>query len=152
MKIFGCKLAVICGLLAAQTGLGQSVKVLVNHIGYELNAPKRAVILGRASDDVTEFKVIDYSTGKNVLSGSAVKAGPVDHWKDWCFWTADFSPVRAEGTYLLECATSHGTARSFPFQIQRGLLEKNTLSGVIYYFKGQRCSGLLDVYKRQALL
>ena len=34
--------------------------------------------------------------------------------------------------------------RSFPFQIERDLLEKNTLSSVIYYFKGQRCSGLLD--------
>jgi hypothetical protein len=37
-----------------------------------------------------------------------------------------------------------GEVRSFPFQIQRDLLEKNTLSSVIYYFKGQRCSGLLD--------
>jgi hypothetical protein len=144
MKISLRTLAVICGLVIAQIGFGQNVKVLVNHIGYEPDAPKRAAILGRAGDDVTKFKVIDYATGKNVLSGSAVKIGPVDHWKDWYFWTADFSPVKAEGTYLLECATSQGKVRSFPFLIQQNLLEENTLSGVIYYFKGQRCSGLLD--------
>ena len=144
--------AVLCGLLAARAGLGENIKVLVNHLGCERDGPKRAVILGRASDEVTEFKVIDDSTGRSVYSGPAIKAGPVDQWKDWFFWTGDFSSVRAEGTYVVECATSRGRARSFPFQIQRGLLEKNTLSSVIYYFKGQRCSGLLDKADRHLRL
>jgi hypothetical protein len=144
MNISLRKLAVLFCLLFVQIGFGQNIKVLVNHLGYEQDAPKRAVILGHAGDDVTEFKVIDYSTGKNVLSGSVVKVGPVDHWKDWIFWTADFSPIKTDGTYLLECATSQGAVRSFPFLIERDLLEKNTLSSVIYYFKGQRSSGLLD--------
>lgn len=134
----------LCGLLAVQAGFGQNVKILVNHLGYEQDAPKRAVILGHASDEVTGFSVVDYATGSNVLSGSAIKTGPVDQWKDWCSWTADFGSLNTEGTYLLECATSRGEVRSFPFQIQHNVLEKNTLSGVIYYFKGQRCSGLLD--------
>ena len=138
------KLVVLCGLLAVHTCFGQNIKVLVNHIGYDQDAAKSAVILGNAGDEVTDFSVVDCATGSNVLSGSAVKAGPVDHWKDWFFWTADFSGVTAEGTYLLECATSRGEVRSFPFYIQHNLLEKNTLSGVIYYFKGQRSSGLLD--------
>ncbi|HEY3931781.1 MAG TPA: glycoside hydrolase family 9 protein [Verrucomicrobiae bacterium] len=139
-----CQFVSILFLLIGQTGFGQNIKVLVNHVGYETGAPKHAVILGHTGDKVTKFKVIDYSTGKTVLSGSAVKIGPVDHWKDWIFWTADFSSVKAEGTYLLECATSRGEVRSFPFLIEQNLLEKNTLSDVIYYFKGQRCSGLLD--------
>ena len=138
------QLVAIFFLLICQTGLGQNLKVLVNHIGYEKDGPKSAVILGHDGDKVTEFKVINSLTGRNVLSGSAVKVGPVDQWKDWCFWTADFSLINTEGTYLLECATSRGKVRSFPFQIQGDLLEKNTLSSVIYYFKGQRCSGLLD--------
>jgi hypothetical protein len=138
------KLAVLCALLAAQAGFGQSMKVLVNHLGYEQNALKRAVIVGHAGDEVNEFKVIDGPTGSNVLSGSVIKAGPVDQWKDWYFWTIDFSSISNQGTYLLACATSRGEVRSFPFQIQRDLLERNTMSSVIYYFKGQRCSGLLD--------
>ena len=144
MKILFYKFAIFYGLLVVQTGFGQNIKILVNHLGYEQDGPKRAVILGHADDLVAHFSVIDCTTGSNVLSGPAIKAGPVDQWKDWCFWTVDFGPLKVEGTYLLECATSGGAARSFPFQIQRNLLEKNTLSGVIYYFKGQRCSGLLD--------
>lgn len=131
-------------LLVAQPGFGQSIKILTNHLGYEEGAPKRAVILGHAGDRVTAFKVIDFAGGNTVLSGEAVAAGPVDHWKDWYFWTVDLSALDVAGTYAIECSTSEGAVRSFPFWIQHDLLEKNTLSGVIYYFKGQRCSGLLD--------
>jgi len=148
MKMFFRHFTVLCGLLstltAAEAEPEQDVKILVNHTGYEPGASKRAVILGHASDVVSGVLVIDNSTGKSVLSGAVEKTGPVAHWKDWCFWTVDFSPVNTEGTYLLECATGQGRVRSFPFQIERDILEKNTLSGVIYYFKGQRCSGLLD--------
>jgi Glycosyl hydrolase family 9/Cellulase N-terminal ig-like domain len=145
------KLALFFGLLATHVAYGQNIKVLTNHIGYEQGAPKRAVILGHANDEVTGFDVIDRSTGKKVLSGDAVKTGPVDHWKDWYFWTADFSSLKSPGTYFVECETSQGLVRSFPFLIEQNLLEKNTLSSVIYYFKGQRCSGLLDKADRDVM-
>lgn len=144
MTPFSRLLALFCGLFIAQAGFGQDLKVLVNHLGYAPDAPKHAVILGHATDQVTSFQIIDCSSGQTVLTGSAVKIGPVDHWKDWCFWTADFSAVHAGGSYKVECETSHGMAESFPFLIEQNILEKNTLSAVIYYFKGQRCSGLLD--------
>ena len=137
-------LLILIGWLLVQTASAQDPKVLVNHLGYEQNAEKRAVILGHAGDEVTGFAVIEVASGKSVLSGMASPAGPVDRWKDWYFWTADFGSVKQAGTYLLVCQTSRGEVRSFPFLIQTDLLEKNTLSGVIYYFKGQRSSGLLD--------
>ncbi|MGO8701198.1 MAG: glycoside hydrolase family 9 protein [Limisphaerales bacterium] len=142
-------LSALCGFLLVHAGFGQEIKPLVNHLGYEKDAPKRAVVLGHPDDEVTAFKIIGESTGATVLSGSVEKAGPVHHWKDWHFWTADFSPIRTEGSYFIECETSRGIVRSFPFLIERDLLERNTLSGVIYYFKGQRCSGLLDKADRQ---
>ncbi len=37
----------IC-LLLCQSGVGQEIKILINHLGYEKDAPKRAVILGHA--------------------------------------------------------------------------------------------------------
>lgn len=144
MKISLQKGLLLCALFAAQIAHAQNIKVLVNHLGYERNAPKRAVVLGRANDQVTGFKVIDCSTGGSVVSDRAVKVGPVDHWKDWYFWTAEFSGLTNDGAYLIECETSQGPARSFPFQVEDNLLERNTLSAVIYYFKGARCSGLLD--------
>lgn len=144
MKTFFRTVIVLCGLLLVPRGRGQDIKILINHLGYEPDAAKRAVILGHTNDEVTAFAVIDDATGKSVLSGPAEKIGPVAHWKNWIFWTADFSAVNAGGTYRVECDTGSGKVRSFPFQIQRDILERNTLSAVIYYFKGQRCSGLLD--------
>ncbi len=132
-------------LLAAQLASDKRrIEVLVNHIGYDQRAPKRAVIRGHAGDEVSAFSVLDSSTGQTVFSGSTERIGPVDHWKDWYFWTADFSSIKNPGNYLLECSTRRGKVSSFPFKVQPDLLERNTLSSVIYYFKGQRSSGLLD--------
>src|SRR5580704_7615151 len=108
MKIFFKFAVLFCGLMASFVQ-GQEVKVVVNHIGYEAEADKRAVILGHVNDEVTGFAVVDYATGKSVLLGQAVKAGPVAHWKDWVFWTTDFGAVKAEGTYAIECTTSKGS-------------------------------------------
>src|SRR5271168_1178371 len=87
-------------LLVTQAGFGQNFKILTNHLGYEQEASKRAVSLGHAGDMVTGFKVIDFANGKTVLSGEALAAGPVDHWKDWYFWTVDLSALEVEGTYV----------------------------------------------------
>jgi len=138
------RLFFICGFFSTQSLFAQEIKILINHLGYELDAPKRAVILGHAGDDVTTFKVLEAQSGKEMLSGNAPKIGPVDHRKDWIFWTADFSGFNVEGNYVIECATSKGAVRSFPFKIERNILEKNTLFDVVAWFKWQRCSGLLD--------
>ncbi|HEX4263117.1 MAG TPA: glycoside hydrolase family 9 protein [Verrucomicrobiae bacterium] len=131
-------------LLLNQIVAAQEIKILVNHLGYETDAPKRAVILGRVGNEVNAFKIIDARSGKEILAGPTAKIGPVDKWKDWIFWTADFSAVNAEGSYSIECATGKGAVRSFPFHVDRNLLEKYTLPDVISWFKGQRSSGLLD--------
>jgi hypothetical protein len=121
-----------------------SILILANHIGYEINAPKRAVILGHDTNQITDFRVISTRTGEEVYSGATAKVGRVDRWKDWCFWTADFSALTNEGSYIIECATDQGEARSAPFLVQHDLLERNTLAGVVAYFKSERSSGLID--------
>ena len=138
-------LHIFLGILFFSTcAFAQEMKILVNQVGYEPDGPKCAVILGHQDDAATVLKVVDTSTEKEVITIVPTKVGPVDQWKDWYFWSADFSKLDKEGTYRLECATSKGPVRSWPFLVQHDLLERNTLSNVIYYFKSQRCSGLLD--------
>jgi hypothetical protein len=120
------------------------IKVLVNHIGYEPAGAKRAVIQGGPKDRVDGFKVVEAETGKVVLSGAPVSIGPVKKWKDWRFWTVDFSAVAQEGVYHIECSLPQGKVRSFPFLVQKNVMERSALSDVVYYFKSQRSSGLLD--------
>ncbi|HTX92250.1 MAG TPA: glycoside hydrolase family 9 protein [Anaerolineales bacterium] len=116
------------------------MKILTNHLGYEPAGPKTAILLGRAGDRPLAFQVRNAGTGEVVLHGTPVEAGPVHKWRDWHFWTLDFSPLEMPGQYFIEC----GPVPSFPFRLQTDLLERNTLSDVIYYFKAQRCSGALD--------
>lgn len=141
-SIAGILLALtLCTTLRAEMPLvpppaTDDLKILINQIGYEPDAPKRAVILGHPTDEVTGLAVFDDSTRKQMLSVPVAQAGRVDQWKDWCFWSADFSALHVEGTYFLECSTGKGRLNSFPFVVQNDLLERNTLSNVIYYFKG----------------
>ena len=146
-----CFHAIVAVLLFCTCAVAQDVKILINQVGYEADGPKRTVVLGHSSDEVGAIKVIDNLTGKEVLSVPAAKIGPVDQWQDWCFWSADFSQLTQAGTYSLECTTDKGSVHSYPFLVQQDLLERNTLSNVIYYFKSQRCSGLLDKADRHLL-
>ncbi len=131
----------------AAAARADDIKILTNHLGYEPDAPKHAILLAHDGDDVTSFRVLTYLANTEVFTGHPEKIGPCDQWKNCIFWTADLSPLHTEGTYTLEATTNHGgggTSHSFPVLIQSDLLERPTLSNVIYYFKGQRSSGLLD--------
>ncbi len=122
----------------------QSIKILVNQVGYEPAGSKRAVVQGRAGDTFDSFTVRELGTGSTVLAGKVRFIGPVMKWKDWVFGTIDFSAVTTEGRFVIEVTTGRGRVASQPLAIQKNVLERNTLSDVIYYFKGQRSSGPLD--------
>src|SRR5919199_5405210 len=122
----------------------QSLKVLTNQVGYEGTKAKRAVVLADRQLAIQQFQLINTSTGKTVYSGKPIYSGPVNKWKNWLFWTIDFSPYTAEGTYQVQVSLPGKAVASHPFAIGKQVLEQFTLSDVIYYFKGQRSSGLLD--------
>jgi hypothetical protein len=128
------------GSIAAEPPL----QVLTNHIGYEAAGPKHAVVRGSSVDPVLACALKDAATGAAILSLAPRDVGPVKKWRDWHFWTLDFDDVVTEGAYVLECSSGVATVRSHPFVVQKNVLERNALSNVLYYFKGQRSSGLLD--------
>jgi hypothetical protein len=121
-----------------------SARILTNQVGYGPLSPKRAVVQARAGDTFTSFAVKRYPGGETVLAGAPIHDGAVAKWKDWDFWTVDWSAVTSEGTYVVECASPDGPVRSHPVLVQKSALLRNTLSDVLYYFKGQRSSGLWD--------
>ena len=137
-------LLVLCvPVFFASTSLAQ-VKVLVDQVGYETHAPKMAVVEGAGADHPQGLTLIDTGTGKAVFHTDLKPSGPVDAWGKWIFWTADFSAWQEPGHYEVETKTDTGLARSCSFDIDNDLLERKTLSNVVYYFKGQRSSGLID--------
>ncbi len=122
----------------------QSLRVLTNQVGYEASKPKHAVVMASTRQSLSSFQLIDEASGKTVYEGKPSFTGPVDKWKDWQFWTLDFTPYFKAGTYRLKVSGAGLAAHSWPFVIGSNVLEKKTLSDILYYFKGQRCAGLLD--------
>ena len=131
---------VACGVSPA----AEPALVLTNQLGYDPFGPKRAVVRGTDADDIQSFAVRTYPDGALVYQGKAARGTGVDRWKNWRFWSLDFTDVQREGTYLIEAQDKEQTVRSFPFKIQREILERFTLSDVLFYFKSQRKSGLYD--------
>jgi len=137
----------VCTLAAATAAAAPPV-VLVNHLGYDPDAPKRAVVQGHRGDVVRSCAVEPVAGGARTPTRAPRPVGRVDRWRDWVYWTVDFSELRREGTFRLACVTASGTVRSFPFRVEDHVLERHTLSDVVYYFKGQRASGPMDTADR----
>jgi hypothetical protein len=130
----------------------QSVKIVTNQVGYEADKTKHAIIVAEAKLSFTEFYIRDADTHKVVYTGKPVYSGPVDKWKNFQFWTIDFSAFTAQGTYQISVVRPNAVETSYPFVIGKSVLEKATISDVVYYFKGQRSSGLFDKADRKQIL
>ncbi len=135
------------GILTAQ-----STKLITNHVGYEYSKSKRAIMMAETKVAVGNFELIDATTGRKVFTGKPVYSGPVNKWKNWLFWTIDFSDYKTPGSYFLRATVAGQPVQSYPFTIGKNVLEQATISDVIYYFKGQRSSGLLDQADHHLLL
>jgi GH18 family chitinase len=145
-------LAAAATLLALRADPAELPVVLTNHLGYEATGPKRAVIQGHMGDVVRSCAVEAVGGATKTATSAPKPLGPVAKWRDWSYWTVDFSGLRTEGTFRLSCAMGAGEVRSFPFEVQKQILEQHTLSDVIYYFKGQRSSGAIDAADRSVPL
>ena len=134
----------VCILLISCFCAAQSPQILTNHLGYEPDSPKHAVILGHPGDNVFDCELKRSQAGDAVSKLAPAHVGPVNKWRDWNFWTLDFDSTHDEGRYFLSCKTSRGEIHSFPFSIEQNLLDRKTISDVIYFFKDERSSGPMD--------
>jgi hypothetical protein len=137
-------LALFVGRALGATPAAEAALVLTNHLGYEATGPKHAVIRGAANEAFSAFVVKSFPDERVAFRGDAVARGRVDRWRDWHFWTLDFNALQGEGVYFIECRAGEKTLRSQLFWVRKNLLERHTLADVVFYFKGQRCTGALD--------
>lgn len=135
-------------LIAPQT-YGQKIIVLTDQVGYNPAGFKTAVVEAFQGDTITNCFVKLYHNDSTIAAVEPVEVGRIDQWKDWDFWTVDFSSLQQEGKYYIECKTNKGSVCSFPFLIQKNVLERHTLSDVVAYFKEQRCVGQMEKADRQ---
>ena len=138
-----CSVALLLSLAASA-----QVHLVVDHVGYEATATKQAFAVMDKTVNIREvpvtFTLVDEASGKSVFKGTFKSAGGVDRWGTRVFWVADFSAWQTTGEYHLEAQIPGGKILTCAFSIERDLLERSTLSNVIFYFKGQRSTGDFD--------
>jgi len=139
LRIAGCGLA-----LAVSGQAAHAAEILIDQVGYDTHAAKQALVQAAPGEKPQGFQVVDAHTGKIVLSGNLKAEGSVARWNTGQYWLADFSALATPGDYLVTTRVGGQEVRSFPFEVQDNVLERHTLSNVIYYFKGQRSSGAFD--------
>jgi len=146
-----CFKGLLCLLLVPSIVFAQKIKVVTNQVGYEFDKAKQAIIVSDATltGDVP-FTIVNTGDGNTALAGKAIYSGPVDKWKNFIFYTIDFSSITTPGNYQVQVNTGGKTIASYPFKIGKNVLEGATISDVVYYFKGQRSSGLLDKADRHS--
>ena len=138
-----CLAVVLSGLFSSPAWA--TIHVLVDQVGYELHSPKQALVIGSRDDPVPlKFSLVDTDTGKTVLDGSLKSSGEVHAWTGMVFWTADFSTWQQAGHYAIRIPSPVAGATSCSFTIAANVFERETLSNVLYYLKGQRASGAFD--------
>lgn len=142
--VFAVALCSACCAPLPLPATGQEIRILANHVGYEPDGPKRAVVQAPAGATLSSCSLKQQDSNAVALTLNPQAVGPVQKWKNWTYWTLDFDAFSKEGSYFIECSSSLGPARSYPFLLQKLVIERHTVSDVIYFFKDERSSGQFD--------
>ena len=131
--------------ICVQTEEAPFLRVTVNQVGYETEGPKCAIVLSNffpTEQPSGEFAVID-PKGNEVLRSEISCDGRMYGEKEtdweWYFWRADFSSLKAEGTYRIRAKLGGKESVSFPFQIGSDVLFRETAAIDVDFFFVQRC-------------
>lgn len=107
--------------------------IRVNTVGYLPDDVKVAVFISTEATDEAEFKVFDAVTNEVVYSGKT-KAVSGDKWKMESAYRLNFSDIKTEGGYYIECAG----AKSPNFKISAGAYD-GLADYLLIYMRQQRC-------------
>ncbi|RQG99193.1 glycoside hydrolase family 9 protein [Natrarchaeobius oligotrophus] len=75
--------------------------VLVNQAGYDRDERKRAILACAAGETPGRVRVVDADTDAVVVETDATRDGPVANWRDWVFWSTEFTALEAAGSYYV---------------------------------------------------
>jgi len=127
-------------------------RVLVNQVGYNLGAPKSAVVAtnffpsgepGKPADaDNARLEIMPISGGAAVrvplVCQGRIHDGKPDDWGSY-FWRADFSSIEQPGGYSAKAVLGKVTATSPIFAIGERALFRGTANLGVEFFFTQRC-------------
>jgi Glycosyl hydrolase family 9/Cellulase N-terminal ig-like domain len=124
------------------------VEFLHNHIGYSADDAKVALLQTDAGFGGGRFTVYGAGATGPVLNGALQPRGGVMRWRDWRYWEADFSTLKAPGRYFVAIDGAMPPVATQTFVIAANVLDGQVVSDLVNYLKAVRCTGVFDVADR----
>lgn len=128
-----------------------TIKILHNHLGYRAAArEKRALVQASGSLPSEAFVVFDVERRDVVFEGYLQPMGPVQRWRNWRYWAADFGALTAPGRYAVALLPGGGLPlQSHSFAVAEQVYDGQLVSDLLHYIKSQRCGGAFDAADRR---
>jgi Glycosyl hydrolase family 9/Cellulase N-terminal ig-like domain len=124
------------------------VEFLHNHIGYSADDAKVALLQTDAGFGGGRFTVYGAGATGPVLSGALQPRGGVMRWRDWRYWEADFSTLKAPGRYFVAIDGAMPPVATQTFVIAANVFDGQVVSDLVNCLKAVRCTGVFDVADR----
>jgi hypothetical protein len=127
------------------------MRILTNHLGYDIGAPKSAVVELDRPGVAPQVALLLLDDGTRIEL-AAPDSASVDSWRTGAYSRVDFDDVDRPGRYVLTAAVGDEIITSEPFAIGTERLPAGTLSDILFAFKAGRSSGEIDRKDAAALL
>lgn len=125
------------------------MQLLTNHIGYEVQGTKQAIIMTKEATLSSMTAAVVRASDHQIVLSLPVSAGEkCAQWHQGYFFNIDFTQLVTPGHYYI----SYQNTRSETFEVSEGVLMQKTFSDVLHYFKSQRCGGIFDQQDKQVPL
>jgi hypothetical protein len=120
------------------------MQILINHIGYEPDQPKKAIVQDTHPITATSFRLVCPKDNATRYIGNVENQGNVPGWKDRWFGVLEFSDFTKTGIFFLEIKSDQEpvqeSIQSAPLEIRNNLIQEEALALILDYFYGQHPS------------
>ncbi|MES2456052.1 MAG: glycoside hydrolase family 9 protein [Bacteroidota bacterium] len=127
-------------LLFAFSGISQTA-IYVNHVAYNAQGPKKAVISTDQSLNGVKFSLINEANKKTEFNGLLTSAGKIEEWTPGkLYYSADFTSFKKSGNYRVRISQQNKAYTSEAFKIGEHALSDATLGAIVHYYHKQRAN------------
>lgn len=130
-------------VVGAMEAVGTTHAVLVNHLGYDTDGVKAAIVAAPPRSTVESVRVLDDQDAV-VASAPGAPLMRVAGWSAAAYLRFEFTGVTVPGAYRVAATVDGAEVRSERFTIADHRLPALVVSDVTAYFRSQRSSGEID--------
>lgn len=133
-------------LISCKLQLNESevkTQILINHLGYQQNAPKKIVLHTAAEEMPVKFQIVD-SKDNIVYESTFEKGGQIDSWSTGKAYAGYFTTLQTTGEYHAIVVLNSQVVKSEKFTISDNDIARQCIPLMVEGYHSQRCASPFD--------